>query len=219
MSTTIKMMDIVRYDKSINNYKLFDFSYNFYDNDLKPFFEEKFKQHFLLYEIAFDTIGLFKNRLQTKLNEIYPYYREMYKTEIAYQGMDLLVTKDIVDTYIRETTSNSNTSNTSTSESNSTSSSNNLATAHETPQNQTLDLDRFMTGANKESLSSNNNSTDNNSSNSESENNIVEKYTYSSKGNMGVSSDGFLLEKWREIIINIDMMIMEELKELFLLIY
>lgn len=215
MATTLKMIDIVRDDK----YNLFNFSYNLYDNSLKPFFEEKFKQHFLLYEIGFDTVGLFKNRLKTKLNEIYPYYREIYKTELAYHEMDLLVTKDITDTYIRETTSNSNSSNNSTSEINSISNSNNLATTHETPQNQTLDLDKFMTGANKETLSSNNNSTDTNSSNSETENNIVEKYTYSSKGNLGVASDGFLLEKWREIIINIDMMIFEELKELFLLVY
>ena len=54
MTKTLKMMDIVR-----SNYDLFDFSYNLYDNSLKECFEEKFKQHFFLYEIGFETVGLF----------------------------------------------------------------------------------------------------------------------------------------------------------------
>ena len=79
MTTTLKMIDIVRDDK----YNLFNFSYNLYDNSLKPFFEEKLKQHFLLYEIGFDTVGLFKNRLKTKLNEIYPYLNEEWREKIG----------------------------------------------------------------------------------------------------------------------------------------
>ena len=53
------------------NYNLFDFQYNLYDNDLKIFFQEKFFQHFFFHEIGFETVGKFKQRLQSKLNDIY----------------------------------------------------------------------------------------------------------------------------------------------------
>ena len=35
----------LRYIYEDPNFKLFDFPYNLYDNDLKPWFEEKFFQH------------------------------------------------------------------------------------------------------------------------------------------------------------------------------
>ena len=54
-------------------YNLFDFEYNLYDNDLKIYFQEKFFQHFMFNEIGFETIGKFKQRLKSKLNDIYPY--------------------------------------------------------------------------------------------------------------------------------------------------
>lgn len=215
MSYNLKMMTIYK-DK---NYNLFDFSYNLYDNSLKPFFEYKFIQHFLLYDIAFDTVGLFKNRLQTKLNEIYPYYREMYKTEIAYHGMDLLNTKDVTDVYTREILSTGNNVTTSNNSSNTVTTENSLSSLHETPQNKVDDLNKFMTSATKGNGESTTTNTDSVNSSNENNSSTIEKYTYHSSGNLGVSSDGFLLEKWREIIINIDMMIFEELKELFLLVY
>ena len=39
-----------------DTYNLFDQPYNLYNNELKPYFEEKFFQHFMFYEIGFDNI-------------------------------------------------------------------------------------------------------------------------------------------------------------------
>ena len=40
-----------------------------------------------------------------------------------------------------------------------------------------------------------------------------------SKGNIGVTSSAELLKQWRQVLINIDEMIIEECRDLFMLIY
>ena len=151
-ATTLKMMDIVR-----SNNDLFDFSYNLYDNSLKQYFEENFKQHFFLYEIGFETVGLLKQQLQATLNDIYPYYKQLYETEIMCKNIDFMLNKDLKETFIKETIGEGTSTVNSTQSSTSNSSSNDLMTSHETPQNEVKDLDKFMTSAQK-SKSSNENS-------------------------------------------------------------
>ena len=38
--------------------------------------------HYYTREIGFETVGLWKLKLQTKLNEIMPYYNKLYETEL-----------------------------------------------------------------------------------------------------------------------------------------
>ena len=73
----------LRYIYEDKKFNLFDFPYNLYDNELKPLFEEKFFQHFMFHEIGFDSVAMFKQRLMSKLNDIYPYYKQLYETELA----------------------------------------------------------------------------------------------------------------------------------------
>ena len=200
----------LRYIYEDENYKLFDFPYNLYDNDLKPWFEEKFYQHFMFYEIGFDTIGMFKQRLMSKLNDIFPYYRDLYKTMIRSKGIDFMLNKDLKESYIRELTSNSN----SNQESNVTS--NGLSTAGQlTPSliANSQKIDKFMDTAQKDNSSSNSTST------GESNGNSKEEYTLTSQGNIGITSSAELLAKWRETILNIDLMIFEECNDLFMQIF
>ena len=98
----------LRYMYEDKNFNLFDFPYNLYDNDLKPWFEEKFFQHFMFYEIGFDTIGMFKQRLMSKLNDIFPYYKQLYETEIRSKNIDFMLNKDLKESYVRELTSSTN---------------------------------------------------------------------------------------------------------------
>ena len=200
----------LRYLYEDENFNLFDFPYNLYNNDLKPWFEEKFYQHFMFYEIGFDTIGMFKQRLMSKLNDIYPYYRDLYETEIRAKGIDFMLNKDLKESYVRELTSNSN----SNQESNVTS--NGLSTAGQlTPSliANSQKIDKFMDSAQKDNSSSNSTST------GESNGNSREEYTLTSQGNMGITSSAELLTKWRETILNIDLMIFEECNDLFMQIF
>ena len=200
----------LRYIYEDENFKLFDFPYNLYDNDLKPWFEEKFFQHFMFYEIGFDTIGIFKQRLMSKLNDIFPYYKQLYETEIRSKGIDFMLNKDLKESYIRELTSNSN----SNQESNVTS--NGLSTAGQlTPSliANSQKIDKFMDSAQKDNTSSNS------TSSGESNGNSKEEYTLTSQGNIGITSSAELLTKWRETLLNIDLMIFEECNDLFMQIF
>ena len=200
----------LRYLYEDENFNLFDFPYNLYNNDLKPWFEEKFYQHFMFYEIGFDTIGMFKQRLMTKLNDIYPYYKQLYETEIRSKGIDFMLNKDLKESYVRELTSNSN----SNQESNV--SSNSLSTAGQlTPSliANSQKIDKFMDSAQKDNSSSNSTST------GESNGNSKEEYTLTSQGNIGITSSAELLTKWRETLLNIDLMIFEECNDLFMQIF
>ena len=200
----------LRYLYEDENFNLFDFPYNLYNNDLKPWFEEKFYQHFMFYEIGFDTIGMFKQRLMSKLNDIFPYYKQLYETEIRTKGIDFMLNKDLKESYVRELTSNSN----SNQESNV--SSNSLSTAGQlTPSliANSQKIDKFMDTAQKDNSSSNSTST------GESNGNSREEYKLTSQGNIGITSSAELLTKWRETLLNIDLMIFEECNDLFMQIF
>ena len=200
----------LRYIYNDTKFNLFDFPYNLYDNDLKPWFEEKFFQHFMFYEIGFDSVAMFKQRLMSKLNDIYPYYKQLYETEIRTKGVDFMLNKDLKESYVRELTSNSN----SNQESNVTS--NSLSTAGQlTPSliANSQKIDKFMDTAQKDNSSSNSTST------GESNGNSREEYTLTSQGNIGITSSAELLTKWRETILNIDLMIFEECNDLFMQIF
>ena len=214
MARTIKMIDIVR-----SNYDLFDFSYNLYDNSLKQYFEEKFKQHFFLYEIGFETMALFKQQLQATLNDIYPYYKQLYETEIRCKNIDFMLNKDLKETFIKETIGEGTSTVNSTQSSTSNSSSNDLSTSHDTPQNRVDDLDKFMSGAQKSNSSSENTNSANGNTTTTGNNKSIDKTELISQGNIGITSSADLLEKWRSVLINIDQLMFNDLKSLFLLVY
>lgn len=193
------------------DFSLFDFDYNLYDNELKPAFEKKFIDHFYFYEIGLTPIARFKKALQIKLNDIFPYYKQLYQTELRIADIDFMLNKDLKEEYTRQLTGNSSVNQISTSSSNDTS----LNINNDTPQNKIDDLDHYMTSASKNT----DNSTMNSNGTNTAENNSTETYSLVSQGNIGVTSSAELLEKWRNVLINIDQMIFEECNDLFMLIY
>ena len=193
------------------DFNLFDFDYNLYDNDLKSVFEKKFIDHFYFYEIGLTPIARFKKALQIKLNDIFPYYKQLYQTELRSADIDFMLNKDLKEEYTRQLTGNTSVNQSSTSSSNDTS----LNINNDTPQNKIDDLDQFMTSASKNT----DNSTMNSNGTNTAENNSTETYSLLSQGNIGVTSSAELLEKWRSVLINIDQMIFEECNDLFMLIY
>ena len=212
---TLQLYYIYR-DKS---YNLFDQAYNLYNNALKPYFEEKFFQHFMFYEIAFDNINIFKQHLISTLNYIYPKYKQLYETEIRCLDIDFMLNKDLKESYIRKINGEAQGNSQATSNTNGTSSSNDLTIANDTPQNKVDDLDKYMTSAGKtnSNSTSNSESTANNSVTNRTNN--TEEYELISQGNIGITSSAELLEKWRSVLINIDEMIFKELENLFLFVY
>ena len=193
------------------DFNLFDFEYNLYDNELKKAFEKKFIDHFYFFEIGLTPIARFKKALQIKLNDIYPYFKQLYQTELRCNDIDFMLNKDLKEQYTRELTGNSSVNQSSTSTSNDTS----LNINNDTPQNKVDDIDQYMTSASKNT----DNSTMSSNGTNSAENNSTETYSLISQGNIGVTSSAELLEKWRSVLINIDQMIFEECNDLFMLIY
>lgn len=202
-----------------DTYNLFDQPYNLYNNELKPYFQEKFFQHFMFYEIGFDNINIFKQHLISTLNDIYPKYKQLYETEIRCQNIDFMLNKDLKESYIRKLNGETEGNSQATSNSNNTSNNNDLTIANDTPQNRIDDLDKYMTSASKSNSNSTNNSTSNANNTVKNKSNNTEEYELISQGNIGVTSSAELLEKWRSVLINIDQMIFKELENLFLFVY
>ena len=202
-----------------DTYNLFDQPYNLYNNELKPYFQEKFFQHFMFYEIGFDNINIFKQHLISTLNDIYPKYKQLYETEIRCQNIDFMLNKDLKESYIRKLNGESEGNSQASSSSDNTSTNNDLTIANDTPQNKIDDLDKYMTSASKSNSNSTNNSTSNANNTIKNKSTNSEEYELISQGNIGVTSSAELLEKWRNVLINIDQMIFKELENLFLFVF
>ena len=202
-----------------DTYNLFDQPYNLYNNELKPYFEEKFFQHFMFYEIGFDNINVFKQHLISTLNDIYPKYKQLYETEIRCHDIDFMLNKDLRESYIRKLNGESEGNSQASSSSDNTSNSNDLSIANDTPQNKIDDLDKYMTSASKSNSNSTNNSISNANNTIKNKSNNIEEYELLSQGNIGITSSAELLEKWRNVLINIDLMIFKELENLFLFVF
>ena len=188
-------------------FKLFDFNYNFYDEQHKQEFEEKFINYYMFNEIGFETVKRFKHYLKEKLNRIAPYYEQLYKTELrCLEGdIDFMLNKDLHETI------NVKDKNTSKSKTNATSNTLNKESYLDNG-NASLDLtEGNLTGVN----SSNGNGTTESDMTGENEQ-LTELI---SKGNSGVTSSAELLKQWRQVLINIDEMIIEECRDLFMMIY
>lgn len=62
--------------------KIFDFEYPIFDDAYKPVIETKILRHYYTREIGLETVGLWKMFLETRLNEIMPYYNKLYVSEL-----------------------------------------------------------------------------------------------------------------------------------------
>ena len=204
--------------RALNNppfFKLFDFKYDFYEESKKEQFEQKFIDYFYMREIEHATAEEFKHELRTKLNLIAPYYKQLYETELKSKNIEFLLNKDLKETFIREVESDTESLSNFNNESNGKAKVETLSTTNDTPQNRIDDLDKYISSASKDKNTSDTSSSDNGSSISQNSNTAKEETTLISKGNIGTTSSAQLLRDWREVLINIDMMILEECEELF----
>lgn len=62
--------------------KIFSFYYPIFDEAYKPTLETKIIRHFYTREIALETYGLWKLHLEARMNEIMPYFNQLYKSEL-----------------------------------------------------------------------------------------------------------------------------------------
>ena len=200
---------------------LFPKGFPFYTDseEMRLNFIQKFYDEFMFREIGFETVERFKRSLLGKLNKIMPYYTQLYHTELESKNINFLLNKDLIETFEREVNGSSEVNSNSTTNANGTTTANSNDMMYDTPNSRIDDMTKYPTqgsqGENNATSSSNATST----SNQTGENTQTEKTSLISKGNIGVVSSAQLLREWRKVIINIDEMILNDLEDLFMLLF
>lgn len=216
------------YDLQLNEYPIFDENY-------RQKLNQKIINHYYFREIGFETVGLFRFYLKQTMNEIMPYYNQLY--ESALLEIDPLNTINFTETLTRtkigndtknfneDTTVNSN----GDSNSNSTKSTNFKDVESDTPQGMlsigniegelyasyariSKNEDTTNSTAHQETTDTQKRKNDEKINREDNEN-----YTRTEKGNRESQSE--LLMKYRQTFMNIDMQVINELNDLFMGLY
>lgn len=220
--------------------KIFSFNYPIYDENYRAVLETKILKHFYTQEIGLETYGLWKLKLDTKMNEIMPYYNQLYESathkfnplydvDISRQHTRKNNGKQILDgRVVSDSAQDNHVMVDGTSESSVTRADTDKYA--ETPQGGLTDLqnDRYltnarMTNATDTSKGSSGETTTGNltvNATTETNNNTTinntEDYIETVTGKQGTQSYSSMIREYRESLINIDMMIIKELEELFM---
>ena len=207
--------------------KIFDFNYSYYMKGLvsddvyeqkKKEFETKFIETYYFDEIGYTTPDRFKQRLKNYLDKGFKIWNERYKTELEVekQKINFLLNKDLIEERITEGNATGNSTVNSTNTSNSNNTANNKNIVNDTPDTRFTTTENFATSitTDQSTSQSTNTGTGETTSTSNQNNNVTDKFT--SKGNIGITSSAELLQKWRDVIIDIDNEIIEEADRLFM---
>lgn len=213
--------------------KIFNFDFPIFDENYRQVLCRKILKHYYTREIAHETVGRWKLALNTKLNEIMPYYNQLYKSELLefnpFYDVDLTRSREGSGTSNK--TSNNTETNSGTSKNVSsgsgTSNTNTLNRFSDTPQNSMdtqgiadsvplttvtkVNEDNTTTNTSTDTLTRDDSKTGNGTENI----NSTDKYIETVKGKQGTENYSSLLKKFRETFLNIDMMIIEDCSDCF----
>lgn len=179
--------------------KVFTFKFPIFDEAYRKELCIKILRHFWTREIAHETYGAWKLRMETKLCDIMPYYNQLYKSELL--EFNPLYDVDFSRTTNRDSADTVNGVNDGTSKS--------TDLFSDTPQNGLQDVEsgEYLTNASV----SDNNYRNNNNTNSKSNENFWEKV----QGRTHKPAAQLLMD-FRKSFLNIDMLIIDELEPLFM---
>lgn len=207
-TTELRKIDEKLIDTALSFYQIFDETY-------RKVLNTKIKQHFWYNEIAHESIDIFLFQLKVKMNEIMPYYNQIYEAE--------LIKRDpFVTVRMKSTSKNTgNAKNISSSVEHGTSSSTtdarSRAVQSDTPQVRLSGNGDYATGAAD--------STSETGVKSQSDGTGSQTSTSSSDGSGEGSQEGFsgsmasLIQAHRDAIINVDMMVIAQLEPLFMYVW
>lgn len=219
--------------------------YPIYKEEHREQLNKKIIDHFYFREIGLETPELFKRFLNRKMNEIMPYYNQRYKSEDV--EFNPLYNIEIKETFERELDSTGSMEQSSEAKENSSASNSGntntktdthnigVGVTSDTPQSE-LSMEDIKN--NKYASSTVHNDDDNitnqninqdgtssgnvnseTSGNAKNMQNNKETYTKFTEGSSAGLPFSKAIKQWREIMLNIDMEIIEELEPLFMQIY
>jgi hypothetical protein len=216
--------------------KIFTNKAVFFDEEYRSVLCQKILKHYYLREIGSETVGIWKLWMNTRLEEIMPFYNQLYKSALI--EFNPLYDVDLKRTHNRKIDSSKQDTGTSqsvssgeitVSETSSGSSNNTKKDLYsDTPQGAItgLENENYLTNARKVtdtgSTSNENSSTGTNKTtvNDDTSNtgtaNSLEDYVENVSGKQGSESYSSMLLKFRETFLNIDMQVIEEFSDLFM---
>ena len=218
-------------------------NYEIFDENYRLLLNKKILRHYYTREICAETIGLWKLWLNNRMHEIMPYYNKLYQSELLefdpFKDVDIKTERDKVTSGNDSRQGNDSGSDDTVSSGNASvvqnesNSANATSRYSDTPQGSISDLaaDRYLTNATIDNSSGSANSSGNSVNNSvenrknkreyaESKvKNDVEKYLETVVGKRGSITMSEMLEKYRKTFLNIDMMIIRDLQDLFFLLW
>lgn len=185
----------------------------------------KILNYYRFREIGFETVGRFIFELKTALEEIMPKYNQLFYS--ADQDFNPIYNVDYEKIIGRDRTDStiSNSASSSSDETNATNNTKDIASA--TPQSElgvaTQDIEdvSYADNASWSQSVDGNTTTSSSAGNSTTDGSETELTKESTKGNFGVVSSQDLILKYRETILNIEQMIINDprIQECFMLIY
>jgi hypothetical protein len=189
--------------------------YPLFDEEYRDTLNKKIIAHYWNREIGQETISMFTFAMVRKMNEIMPYYNQLYQT--------LALTIDPFITFRQTTTSE--TSGDSTSKANDTSAAMNVATTDSKARAVGSDTPQTQLSGDEDYATSIQDSTSRSDTDGNSETTSVSEQNASQTGMMTSTAEGFsgsrsaLLMAYRETFLNVDMSVIEELDELFMQVW
>ena len=221
-------------DKAMSEYPMYE-PENPQSYTIMPTREELNKRildYYKYREIGFETVGRFIDELKISLNEIMPYYYQLFKSQDVMNGVeDVFGNVDIIETFNESSSDNtSNTSEATSSATSNTSATNNSKDVKSlTPQsqlsitNKNIDSVDYADQVEWNKVDSTSNGSDNATTNTSGENSRVGsiEHTLTRKGNQGVNTYAHDMKELRTSFLNIidDIINHPRISELFLLIY
>ena len=204
---TIKALLDNHFDFELTDYPIFDESY-------RDTLNTKILNHYYMNEIGFETAPLFRFYLKEKMNEIMPYYNVLYEKQkelIDNLGGNV----DLTETLTRETGSNTSSNSNSSSESTGNSKSLFLDTPQGNEYKGDIDDTDYATNVTFGKSGANSSITDTSTSNGTGTENYIKHII----GNNGKYYTVEVLNKIKNNLLNIDMLIINDLNELFMQIF
>jgi hypothetical protein len=191
----------------LNDYPIFDRA-NDGSSAYRPLLNQKIVNHFHSREIGMESVERFRFAMRRKMHEIMPIYNQLYdSTRIEF---DPFVTVDLRTVAAAESSASAEATGATVTENSGTAGS--RAVQSQTPQMLLAGNKDYATSAADTTSESENNTNANESSNSSTEENTSNESE--TKGYQGMPAE--LLMSYRASLLNVDMMIIDELNELFM---
>lgn len=205
-------------DKSWN--KIFS-DFPIFDEQYRAGLCKKILRHYYTREICCETVGRWKLFLSDKMKNIMPYYNQLYQSELLKIKPLVSVDRSVTHDGSKSETKTTNRNGTNTSNSRTDGSTDTWSYYSDTPQGGIAGLESndYLTNA-THNMGTDGTSTSLNGTTSDSETgtgNGSDTYIDKVLGCEGNQSE--MLLKFRETFLNIDMMVIDELKDLFFTIY